>query len=265
MRFLAASIREGKSVRAMSDIEEFRFKIEAYSPETMPMQRLGEYLTQLAQLLGESSAVHFVRLEGGSTSLIHHIDREAIPKVKARTASVRRGIGPRESVRAYQRINRMLREDNGSAVWKEEKTEAEIVVFPGVEDAEEVISGISRYGSLDGEIVRVGGLKNTVPIMLKCEQGELSGCWASKAVAKALACSLFEPVRLFGTGHWNRNDEGKWKLDYFHVESFVPLRDVPLSAALNEIRALKIDWDDKAYDELDAIRVDEKENLHGGL
>ena len=247
----------------MSEAEEFRLKIEAYTPETMPMQRLAEYLTQLALMLGESMSVHFVRLEPGSTSLIHRIQREAIPKVKERTASIRRGVGPRDSVRAYRRINKMLRDDNGSAVWKQEQTEAEIVVFPGKDDAEEVIAGISQRGSIDGEVVRVGGLQKVVPIMLKCEHDELSGCWAEKGVAKALGRRLFEPVRLFGTGRWNRNDDGKWKLDIFRVESFAPLRDLPLSGALNEIRALQINWDESAYSELSEMR--ESEPSHGGI
>jgi hypothetical protein len=247
----------------MPDSEEFRLKIEAYTPETMPMRRLAEYLAELALMLGEPASVHFVRLEPGSTSVIHRIEHEAVPKVKTRTASVRRGIGPRDSVRAYRRINKMLRDDNGSAVWKEEKTEVQIIVFPGKEDAEEVITGISQRGSFDGEVVRVGGVQNVVPITLKCEDEEISGFWANKSVAKALARRLFEPVRLFGTGRWNRNDEGQWKLDVFRVESFVPLRDVPLSGALNEIRALHIDWDESAYNELTAMR--NEETAHGGF
>jgi hypothetical protein len=249
----------------MTASEEFRLKIEAYTPETMPMQRLAEYLAELALMLGERTSVHFVRLEPGSTSVIHRIEHEAVPKVKARTASVRRGIGPRDSVRAYRKINRMLREDNGSAIWKEEKTEAEIIVFPGKDEAEELVNGISQRGSIDGEVVRVGGLQKIVPIMLKCEHDELSGCWANKTVAKALGRKLFEPVRLFGTGRWNRNDEGKWKLDIFRVESFIPLRDAPLSKALNEIRTIQTDWTDGAFEELTVLRGEDGERANGGF
>jgi hypothetical protein len=254
-----------ESGKEMADTEEYRLKIEAYTPETMPMERLAEYLAELAQMLGERSFVHFVRLEPGSTSLIHRIEREAVPKVKARTAAVRRGIGPRDSVRAYRKINKMLREDNGSAVWKEETTTGEILIFPGKDDAEETVSGISQRGSIDGEVVRVGGLQNVVPIMLKCEQEELSGCWAKKEIAKALAHKLFEPVRLFGTGRWNRNDDGKWKLDIFRVESFVPLRNSTLSEALNEIRAIQADWGGDSLGELAAIRGDREEPINGGV
>ena len=159
----------------------------------------------------------------------------------------------------------MLREDNGSAVWKEEATAADILIFPGKDDAEEIVSGISQRGSIDGEVVRVGGLQQVVPIMLKCEQDELSGCWAEKDIAKALAHRLFEPVRLFGTGRWNRNDDGRWKLDIFRVESFISLRDTNLSQALSEIRAIQGDWQTDSLDELLTIRGDRQEAINGGV
>ena len=38
---------------------EYRFKIDAYTPQTMPLVRLAEYMAELAQLLGEPTAVHF--------------------------------------------------------------------------------------------------------------------------------------------------------------------------------------------------------------
>jgi hypothetical protein len=159
----------------------------------------------------------------------------------------------------------MLREDNGSAVWKEERTDADIIVFPGKGDADEIVSGISQRGSIDGEVVRVGGLQKIVPIMLKCEHDDLSGCWASRNIAKQLGHKLFEPVRLFGTGRWNRNEEGKWKLDIFRVESFIPLRAASLSQALNEIRAIKTEWDAESFDELGMIRGDEGHAMNGGI
>ena len=249
----------------MSDSEVFRLKIEAYTPDTMPMQRLAQYLAELALMLGEGTSVHFVKLESGSTVVVHQIEREAVPKIKGRIASIRRGIGPRDSVRAYRKINRMLREDNGSAVWKEEKTSVDVLIFPGADDADEKVSGISQQGFVDGEVVRVGGLQNIVPIMLKCEEEELSGCWAGRSVAKALARRLFEPVRLFGTGRWNRNDEGRWKLDIFRVESFKALRDVSLSEALTELRMIPASWDQTSFDELGEFRREYGALTDGGI
>lgn len=258
----------------MSDVEEFRLNIEAYTPETMPMDRLAEYLAELAKVLGESTSVHFVRLETGSTSVVHAIQREAIPKIRNRTSSVARGIGPRDAVRAYKKINRLLREDNGRAVWARNVTapapaqvavESDIIIFPGMDDAAEKFTAISQRGSLDGEVIRVGGSQKLIPITLMAESQEIAGCWATRPIAKELARRLFEPVRLFGTGRWNRNDDGDWSLDIFKVESFQPLRDISLAAALTELRSIQTDWDDGSLTELDFIRNGRSEAANGGV
>lgn len=248
----------------MAEGEEYRLKIEAYSPDTMPMERLAEYLAELAAMLGERSAVHFVRLDPGSTSVVHKIEREAIPKVRHRTASVRRGIGPRDAVRAYNKINRMLVADNGTAVWKAETEQADIIIFPGKEEVEERFNGVKQHGTIDGEVIRVGGQRKLIPILLKSDEREIAGCWADRLTAKALAGCLFEPVRLFGIGRWNRDDHGKWSMDVFRIATFKRLRDVPLSEALAELRAVSTEWSPESYRELNKIRQG-AEAANGGV
>ncbi len=61
----------------MKDTDEYRFVIDAYSPETLPMSRLAEYMTDLARLFGTAERVHFVRLEAGSTVLVQRVEPEA--------------------------------------------------------------------------------------------------------------------------------------------------------------------------------------------
>ena len=46
----------------MVEVLTYRLKIDAYTPETMPMGRLAEYMADLAVILGERAAVHFVQL-----------------------------------------------------------------------------------------------------------------------------------------------------------------------------------------------------------
>ena len=58
----------------------YRFTIGAYSPDTIPMARLSEYMGDLASLLGEKGAVHFEGTEEGSTVLKASVETEAIPK-----------------------------------------------------------------------------------------------------------------------------------------------------------------------------------------
>jgi len=52
---------------------EFSFEIGALSPESFPMERLGEYIADLGAMLGQSEFVHFLRLEVGSTRIIHTV------------------------------------------------------------------------------------------------------------------------------------------------------------------------------------------------
>ena len=61
---------------------ELRFKINAYSPTTMPMVRLARYLDNLATVLGETNSVHLVSVEEGSTVPVLTVDWEAYPKLR---------------------------------------------------------------------------------------------------------------------------------------------------------------------------------------
>ena len=77
----------------MAEAGEFRFTIDRYTPETLPMARLAEYLSQLATLFGEKQAVHLTTSEAegaGATGPWAKVkyDRQivAIAKVSGATA-----------------------------------------------------------------------------------------------------------------------------------------------------------------------------------
>jgi hypothetical protein len=233
---------------------EYRFRIDAYTPETMPMSRLAEYMAELSRLLGERDAVHFRRLLPGSCVLVQRIDREAVPKVRERVIRVRAGDAPSDAVRAYKAINKFLRDDNAVGVLRAKEPRGVVVRFPGREEAEEKFPSVRQHGSLDGVVVRVGGTDETVPVWLEAEDRQISGCFTTRAIAKLLGAKLFEPVRLHGQGRWSRDSDGVWSLINFKIESFDPLIETPLSNALEQIRAIPSEWDDATYGELGMIR-----------
>jgi hypothetical protein len=248
----------------MTTDEEFSFQIDAYTPDTMPMARLAEYIAQLAAILGEEKAVHFVKLKPGSTQVIHRIEREAVPKVRERTSAVRRGAGPGEARRAYRRVNRLLREDNGTATLRDDSTGAEIIKFPGIDEKEETFSGVRQRGAVDGEVIRIGGVQKWIPITLRSEQDTIANCFCRVEVAKQLAKHLFEPVRLFGNGRWCRDTEGKWALEFFSVDSFDALREETISQAIARIAAIETQWGEDSLPELYTLRHN-GEMGNGGL
>ena len=242
---------------------EFYFWIDAFTPATIPMARLAEYMRELATILGEPAFVHFVRLKRGSTGIVHKVQIEAVPKVRDRATSVRRGDAPRDALRAYEKVNKMLMDDNGTGALKE-GTDAIIIPFPGVRSAEEKYAGIRERGTIDGEVLRVGGPHKWVPVLIESEGEIFSGCWADRVIAKQLAQRLFEQVRLYGTGKWSRSAEGKWALQEFLIERFDPLSGEPLSEALGRIRAINA-FKDVTLDDLEYLRNGPPEKQNGGL
>jgi hypothetical protein len=246
-----------------SDGTEYRFLIDAYTPDTIPMHRLAEYMAELAVILGERASVHFRRLEPGSTVLVHKIDREAVPKVRDRIRNVRVGDGPSDAMRAYDKMNKMLREDDGVGTLREKPT-AVLIRFPGREQTEEKFASIRQFGTIDGEVTWVGGSDQTAHITLLSEGREITRIYTSRAIAKQLGNQLWEPVRLSGRGRWMRDGEGTWCLLDFKVDAFEPLEKLSLSSALAELRAIPADWDNDAYGELDMIRHGPGRKQNGG-
>jgi len=222
-------------------LRELRWKIDAYSADTMPLDRLADYLSELAKMLGDAEHLHLIKVDTGSTVPVLKVDDEAVDRVKQRAEDVKRGIAPVAVMQSYRRINIMLRHDKGKAtLWD---GTAEIIPFPGYQEPDDLLSGVLQRGSLDGQLEKIGGAKSWVPVQLRSlEGGRVSGCYAKKSLAKELGGHLFEPVRLFGRGRWTRTDAGQWVLDKFSIETFERLNSDPLGDVVAALRSIKADW-----------------------
>jgi hypothetical protein len=237
------------------DKNEFRFKIDAYTPETIPMTRLAEYMSQLALLLGEPAAVHFRRLTKGSTVLNAKVDREAAPKVRDRVARVRSGDAPAEPMKAFAALNVLLRNDDAIGVLRDASPHGVVIRFPGRELTQEKVTSLRQHGYIDGIITGIRGKDATAHVILQSEGQQIAGCEIrDRALAKQLAAKYWEPVRLFGRGKWSRDADGNWRLEDFKVESFEALDDAPLGEALKQLRAIPTEWGDDEYRRLIELR-----------
>ena len=220
---------------------EFRWKIDAYSADTMPLDRLAEYLAELADMLGDAEHLHLLKVETSSTVPVLRVDDEAVERVRQRAIDVQRGIAPVAIMQSYRRINLMLRKDKAKATLFEGN--AEIIPFPGNQEPNDLLNGVMQRGTLDGQLEKIGGANAWVPVKLRSiEGGTVTGCSAKKGLAKELANHLFEPVRLFGRGRWTRTASGQWVLEKFSVETFERLSGDTLGQVVNALRAVKADW-----------------------
>ncbi len=220
---------------------EFEFKIDGWTPATIPQARLGEYLVEVAKLYGEAGSVHFGGMRKGSVVLMSKVEGPAIPKVQRRLMEVHRGHATKDAVEAYRRLDDMLADDNSIGVLRGKGDDRSIVIpFPGRKREQPVeYPGIKEDGFLEGELIRIGGRDKTIHVALQSGDLVYSAIETDRDMARRLGPLIFGPtIRLSGTGTWSRSKEGIWTLTRFVVFSFAEIADVPLADAVKGIRAI---------------------------
>ncbi|GHF56877.1 hypothetical protein [Seohaeicola zhoushanensis] len=226
---------------------KYTFHIGAYTPETIPMARLAQYMHALASLMGNGNAVHFDHLETGSTKLVTKVDNEDAPKVATNLRLVRNGEGSVDATKAAAEINRLLAEDNAAGrLYEGDDTTAEIIAFPGVNKVAEVVFGpFNQEGTLDGILISVSGADETVHIQLQNGSTRFTGIDTTRDVARRMAKHMYEPVRVEGVGRWLRDHDGKWLLKRFRVSEFTILTNDSLKDTVRMLREIDgSEWKD---------------------
>jgi hypothetical protein len=219
----------------------FEFTLNAYSPETIPMERLALYLLEVARLMGETQSVHFEKLKGGSTTAVARSNWEAAPKIRKRLTDARANEGPDEARRARRRIDEMLVEDNASGELADVSADARhrLIYFPGAKQTGDVAFGpFQQAGTLDGIPIVIGGEGDPVPVHL--EDGDrVYNCLAARHLAKEIAAYLFQvPIRVTGVGTWWRGADGEWERRRFRIQNFALLKDESVGDAVRRIQGL---------------------------
>jgi hypothetical protein len=239
---------------------EYKFRIDAYSPDSFPMGKLAAYMVDLAALLGSEERVHFQGLEKGSTVLVQRVEPEEAPSVEERLDKIRRGAAPPEAARAFAAIDDRLAKDN--AVGALMSGTAEILHFPGRDRPKPLVYGpFYQEGTIEGEIIRVGGKDDTVPIWVQDGKAVIY-CNASVEVSRKMVPHYRNgTVRLHGTGRWLRLGDGSWELERFTIRSIEPLDEAPLAEIVERLRAVGDNgWRavDDPLGELDRLRNGEQ-------
>lgn len=240
--------------------KEYKFKIEAYTPDNLPMAKCASYLAELSNILGETDHVHFVKVAPGCVQLVHKIDVNNEPKIEKNVKAVAEGRGTDVQMKAYHQLRKMLNEDKTTGMLQRGKNN--VLTFPVIETEEvEEFNSIYQAGEISGRIFMVGGMGEAVPIHLESEGKKIAGCFADRRIAKELGKYLFEPVRLFGKGKWNRDQKGIWSLDRFEINNFETLKEISLSETIATLRKIKGEWTkDSLYEILDSRHETEEMN-----
>lgn len=220
---------------------DYSFHIDgSYDPTTIPMDRLGEYLQALAQLLGEKANVHFREVRDGSVALHAAVDSPAQVRVAERIEAANSPAPPKDIAKAVEMLDEMLRKDNASGSLRD-GSDRVVIPFPGIEKKLPPVFGpIKQEGSLTGQVVRVGGKDATIPVHLRDGDTVLTGLTANEETARRLAHHyLGGIIRVHGTGTWVREANGVWRLVGFRINDFEALDGAPLADVIARLRAVR--------------------------
>lgn len=219
---------------------EYVFRIDAFSPETLPMARLAEYLAALSKMLGHSEHTHFVRVDPGSAKLVHRVDAVDAPKVETRLNGVRLGDAPKDALAAYRLLDDLLANDNATGTLTEAATDKLVVPFTGRNRPKALTFPPFRQNtSLDGQLVSIGGRDDTAHAILQDGATYYAHLSMKRALARELAKLLYGPVvRLHGNGRFERAADGVWKLLDFRVDTFEILDDRSVRDVVKGLRGM---------------------------
>ncbi len=210
------------------------FVIDSLTPETISMARLAEYISALANFLGQSESVHFDRIESGSAVLKYWIEPGSISAVQEAPLAIAAGVAAPTLLAKFERLNSLLEKDGAQG-----KLDVSGVVmqFPGAAKPEFLDFGqITDEMSIDGQLVRIGGRDKSVPAQLQ-DGSQFYNCEVTRGLAMDLRHYLFGPViRLNGRASWNRGRDGNWHLAKFVVREFQELDDRPVSELIYDMR-----------------------------
>jgi hypothetical protein len=226
----------------MADPQDLEFIIDAYTPETIPMAKLAQYLADLATMLGHKTSVHLIAVEHGSVRPKIRIDGPDVPKVNERIHAVRARHAPPDAMRAYRTIDDRLARDNARGSLVDVGGREKVIEFPGKDRIRE-IQPFSQPGTLDGIVVTLGGKDNPPTVHLQDEK-QTHICHANRDLIRRIAPYIYaDPLRVSGMGRWERTPDGDWILSRFTIHDFKPLIDVPLTNLIQAVRTAGLsDW-----------------------
>lgn len=216
----------------------YDFRIDSLTPETLRLGRFVDYVTELHALFGGGEEVHFSKVRKGSAVLELWVPEKAAEKVDAHLRLVGGTDAPPEVAKHHRKLTDLLRRDHASGRLAR-KNGPVIIDFPGIRTplAQEAI--VYEATTLDGTVVGVKGVDDSVTVWIKTDEGLNQRCNAKRDIARQLAPLWDSYIRLNGKGKWRRGWDRRWTLEEFDIQSFERLDDTPLEKIVDEIQQIE--------------------------
>lgn len=249
--------------RLADDSRVVTLYIQGVSIENLSLEDIGEYVSDFAELLGKDVEPKYDSITRGSLRIRARVPIHREIDVKTRGFLLRTGDAPEDAVRARERISRRLGRNHAKRATLLDSAQSKVIEIP-VERPVEVspsVPSLTRAGSLQGKIIRIGGRQDTVSVEIQDVDGVVYLCRTTRDKARKLAREMFDPVvRVHGSGRWYRTDEGIWRVEDFQISDYEVLDDASFSQSIAELRAIPSNWKDldDPHAELNRLRNGEE-------
>jgi hypothetical protein len=232
---------------------EYNFHIKAFSPDTIPMEKLADYMLELSKVLGNPEHVHFNKLTSGSTGVSVKVENEVVKDTDYRIKNIKTDS---QTKKHWFNINKMLKKDNTSAEFHKELVK--IYDFPGVKLITQEIKPFWQENFIiQGKVYSVGGKDNTKHVHILDNEGNSFPCETNEEVAKKISDYLFDTiVTAYGKAKVKRNIEGIWEIQAFKLHDFEPVSSTDLTDTFNSLRNIDTGWHnvEDPYKKLEDLR-----------
>ncbi|GAB5389086.1 MAG: hypothetical protein Alpg2KO_20540 [Alphaproteobacteria bacterium] len=219
----------------------YKFRIDGFTPQTMPFGRLVEYYGQIQKMLGDH--IHLIEVHEGSHMSRFRIERGHEAAIASTLSDVKVGKAAAPIMSANEKINMMLAEDKTQGAFLDE-LDRDAIVFHGHCASKSEALRVSDTAVIVGKLYHLAGSGETAKIRLNTDEyGTVLGA-CSISLGRDLRQFLFEKVRLIGRGTWVRQGFGEWKLEEFSVAHFEPVSAHTLKEAVTRLRSIEVDWPD---------------------
>ena len=237
----------------MKNITQYTFRIQNITPETMPFERILAYYQNLLTMLGDGSGIHLTEIFESSHASAFKIDPSCVKQVSNRVKELSSGNAPPAALKARTAIGEMLREDQTSASFEDERGN-NVINFPSFLPDVSKPMRITDTGTFIGELYHISGAKSDARVRILTEEYGVVFCSTTKEIAIKIRNYLFEQIKVSGRGQWTLNPDTKlWDIGSFVITDFTPVKRESLRKVVENLRGLDIDWPEDTLVEIDKL------------
>lgn len=218
----------------------YMLRLLGRSPTKFPLKRLGEYLAEFADLLGEENHPRLVKIKNASIGVQAKVAEERQQQTHVRLVTAKSEPTSRAG-KCLSRIQQMIDTDGITEAQLQDRTGNVVHLFKGQKVETSTMPTLYQSGSVDGVVTGLVGADDTMHLHLRDYlERDIRILVRDEHLARTLLSQFRRgTVRVHVQGYWKRTDQG-WipETSRCTASSFDVLDESPLSEVLAKFAAI---------------------------